>query len=223
MNKPNLDTNLNKKALVLSILFSLILMLIHFITVYFNYFIIDYGIYPLNFNGLKGVFLSPFIHSSWKHVISNSIALIPLIYFLFFYYKNIFFKVIILIFLISGFWTWIIGRPSYHVGASGLVNGLVAFLFFSGVFRKHKKLMGVSLLMVFIYGSILWGMFPSSVLSWFLNDDVVYIENISWEAHLSGVISGLILAYFFKGDGLQKDIFYFDDSDLDDESPYWLD
>lgn len=222
MNKLKFDDSLNKKALFLAVLFTFLLVLIHFLASWFSYSLIKYGIFPHTFTGLKGVFFSPLIHSSWNHVLSNCLALFPLLYFLFFYYKPIFWKVLLLIILMSGFWTWIIGRPSFHVGASGLINGLVVFLFLSGLIRKHKKLMGVSLLIVFLYGSILWGVFPAEILSWFLSQDVKYSQNISWEAHLSGVIAGGILSFYFKDVGLKNNTTYFDDSDLDEDNPYWL-
>lgn len=222
MNRLNFDDSLNKKALFIAFLFPLLLVLIHFFSTSFSISIIKYGVYPKSISGLKGIFLSFLIHSSWTHLLSNSLALIPLLYFLFYYYKSIFWKVLFLTILMSGFWTWLIGRPSFHVGASGVVNGLAVFLFFSGLIRRHKKLMGVSLLVVLLYGSILWGMFPAEVLSWFLNQDVSYNQNISWEAHLSGFIVGIILSFYFKDVGLVKNKYLFDDSDLDDDNPYWL-
>lgn len=222
MDKLKFDDSFNKMAFILAVLFPVSLIMIHFLSGILNVSLTSYGIYPNSLKGLQGIFFSPFIHGSWNHVISNSFALFPLLYFTFFYYKPTFWKVLMLIILMSGFWTWIIGRPSFHIGASGVVNGLVVFLFVSGIIRKHKRLMGVSLIMVFMYGGILWSMFPSDVISWFLNERVEYVTNISWEAHLSGVISGIILSFYFKDIGLKKRAHYFDDSDLDDDNPYWL-
>jgi membrane associated rhomboid family serine protease len=97
--------------------------------------------------------------------------------------------------LVSGFLTWSIGRESWHIGASGLVYALSFFLFFSGVFRKYIPLMAVSLLVVFLYGSTLWNMFPVAEL---------VDPNVSWEGHLSGAVSGLACAVIFRKYGPQK-------------------
>ena len=96
-----------------------------------------------------------------------------------------------------GIWLWTIGRPSFHIGASGVVYALASFLFFSGIIRKNNKLISVSLFVVFIYGGMIWGLFP-------------IIESISWEGHVSGAIAGLFLAFWFKKDGPQKMQYYYE-------------
>ena len=94
-------------------------------------------------------------------------------------------KVLLLGILISGFLTWLIGRPSYHIGASGLIYVLASFIFFKGIFTKHFRLVALSLLVVFIYGGLLWYIFPIR-------------EEISWEGHLAGFITGLFLALVLR-------------------------
>jgi membrane associated rhomboid family serine protease len=89
----------------------------------------------------------------------------------------------------------LLGRESWHIGASGLIYALSFFLFFSGIFRKHIPLLAVSLLVAFLYGSMVWNMFPVAEL---------VDSSVSWEGHLSGAISGLICAGIFKGYGPQK-------------------
>jgi membrane associated rhomboid family serine protease len=97
--------------------------------------------------------------------------------------------------LLSGFFTWLIGRQAYHVGASGLVFALVFFLFFSGLFRKYIPLVAVSMVIAFIYGSMVWSMFPFAE----------YVDaDLSWEGHLSGAFAGLIIAFVFRRHGPQK-------------------
>ncbi|WP_339712046.1 rhomboid family intramembrane serine protease [uncultured Kriegella sp.] len=145
----------------------------------------QFGVAPRNFVGLRGIIFSPFIHSSVEHLYNNTIPLAVLLAALFYFYRNIALRVLFLGILLSGFMTWAIGRPSYHIGASGAIYVLASFMFFKGIFSKYYRLVALSLIVVFIYGSLLWYIFP-------IKDD------ISWEGHLSGFLTGLLLAIFIK-------------------------
>lgn len=169
-------------------------------------FIVDYaglfawdlsrlGILPGAVDGLVGIIFSPFIHTSFSHLLSNTLPLLILIWFLFYFYSKIAFGAFACLWLSSGFLTWIMGRGSYHVGASGLVFALLFFLFFSGIFRKYIPLVSVSMIVAFIYGSTIWSIFPITEM---------IDASISWEGHLSGAISGLIFALVFRKQGPQK-------------------
>lgn len=178
-----------------------------FVIDYAGLFNVDFsrlGILPGKAEGLAGVFFSPFIHSSFSHLLSNTLPLLILIWMLFYFYNKIAFKVFVILWLSSGLLTWIIGRGSYHVGASGLVFALLFFLFFSGILRKHVPLVAVSLVVAFLYGSTVWSMFPITEMV----DDA-----ISWEGHLSGAISGFLSALLFRGEGPQKPVKVWDDDD----------
>ena len=155
------------------------------------------GVYPRMVEGLWGIFTSPLIHSGVRHLFSNSISLLILGWCLFYFYKEIGFAVMPVVWILSGSLTWCIGRESWHIGASGLIYALSFFLFFSGIFRKYIPLMAVSLLVVFLYGSTLWNMFPIAEL---------VDPSVSWEGHLSGAISGLICAGIFRKYGPQKPV-----------------
>lgn len=152
------------------------------------------GIYPRESEGLIGLLTGPFIHSGFRHLFSNSIPLLVLGWCLFYFYKDLGLKVFPTIWILSGLFTWLLGRDSWHIGASGLIYALSFFLFFSGIFRKYVPLMAVSLVIVFLYGSMLWNMFPIAE---------IVDPNVSWEGHLSGAISGLLSAFIFRKEGPQ--------------------
>ena len=157
----------------------------------------QWGIYPRTVRGLWGILTEPLIHSGVKHLFSNTVPLLILGWCLFYFYNELGFAVIPALWILSGIFTWCLGRESWHIGASGLIYALSFFLFFSGIFRKHIPLMAVSLLVAFLYGSTIWNMFPVAEL---------VDPQVSWEGHLSGAISGLISAIAFRKFGPQKPI-----------------
>jgi len=168
-----------------------------------------FGILPRETIGLLGIMTSVFIHGDLGHIASNSIPLLVLGMMLFYFYKKIAKAAFIWIWLISGIWLWIGGRnnadyPVYHIGASTLIYGLATFLFFSGVFRKHLRLMVVSALVVFLYGSIMWGIFP-------------FKTEISWEGHLFGAVAGVLVAFNYRKEGPQRKIYQWPDEDEDEQ------
>ena len=154
-----------------------------------------WGIYPRTLSGLSGILTEPLVHASVKHLFSNSIPLLVLSWCLFYFYKDLGYTVFPILWIFSGFITWCIGRESYHIGASGLIYGLAFFLFFSGIFRRSVPLMAISILVVFLYGGIIWYMSPV----W------EQIEaSISWEGHLSGAFSGFFSAFVLRKYGPQR-------------------
>lgn len=145
----------------------------------------DHGLYPRRINGLQGILFSPFIHGSIEHLYNNTIPLAVLLASLFYFYRKNALRVLLSGILLAGLFTWIIGRPSYHIGASGVIYLLASFIFFKGIFTKYYRLVALSLMVVFIYGSLLWYIFPIK-------------DGISWEGHLGGFVVGLLLAFFIK-------------------------
>lgn len=151
------------------------------------------GVYPRTLKGVFGIFAHPFIHSSFNHLFSNTIPLFFLGWCLYFFYRDIASLILFLVWIIGGVLTFLIGKPGWHIGASGIIYGLAFFLFFSGILRKHIPLIAISLLVTFLYGGLFWNMFPFFAK-----------PTTSWEGHLSGAVAGVLCAYAFRMYGPQK-------------------
>lgn len=172
-------------AIIWPILLVFSLWIVFWIEVKFRMNFTSYGVYPREVKGLFGIITSPFIHSGIDHLYKNSIPLLVLTASLFYFYKDIAWKALLYGLILSGFITWLIGRSSYHIGASGMVYFLASFLFFKGLRSKNYRLIAVSLIVVFLYGSLVWGTMPGK-------------PGISWEGHLSGFIAGLVFSFVLK-------------------------
>ena len=172
-------------VVIIPMVLVLLIWTVYLIEIRFSLNFNNYGILPRTLKGLRGVIFSPFIHGSAKHLFNNTVPLAVLSAALLYFYKKNAFTVIVFGVLVSGILTWLIGRESYHIGASGLIYVLVSFIFFKGIFSKYYRMVALSLVVVFIYGSMLWYIFPVK-------------DEISWEGHLSGFLVGFIFAYFLK-------------------------
>jgi len=168
-----------------------------------------WGIRPMTLEGLKGVIFAPFIHGSLKHLFNNSVPLFALSAALFFFYRNVRWKVLLWGTLLTGLLTWVIARPAMHIGASGVVYMLVAFLFFKGIISRRYQLIAISLIVVFLYGGLLWYLFPVD-------------PKISWEGHLSGFIVGFILAFVLKQPKLENKKYDWEQEDFNPEDDLFL-
>jgi membrane associated rhomboid family serine protease len=157
---------------------------------------------------LIGILTFPFIHADWKHLANNSSAILVLGSMLYFFYRDIASKTLLWVYLLSGVWLWVGGRANIHIGASGVVYALFGFLFVSGLLRKHLKLMALSLLVVFMYGSLVWGVFPVD-------------KTISYEGHLFGLLAGIVVAIVYRKQGVQRPKYSWDHVD-EEEIPAWF-
>lgn len=169
----------------------------------------DYGVYPRTVQGIRGILFSPFIHASLEHLYNNTIPLAVLMASLFYFYRNIAARTLLLGIFFSGLLTWVIGRPSYHIGASGVIYFLASFIFFKGMITRYYRLVALSLMVVFIYGSLLWYIFPIK-------------EGISWEGHLGGFLTGLALAYILKAPVPSSKKFAWEHEDYNEEEDEFL-
>ena len=165
--------------------FILLIWIIFWVEGKFGFNFTDFGIYPRTVKGLRGIIFSPFIHSGIEHLFHNTVPLFVLSMSLFYFYRKISWKILFFGLLLTGILTWIIGRPSYHIGASGIIYMLAGFLFFKGIFSKYYRLVALSLIVVFLYGGLLWYVAPID-------------PEISWEGHLSGLVSGLLFAVIYR-------------------------
>jgi membrane associated rhomboid family serine protease len=187
-----------RKKIFLSMLipgiFVILMWLVKIVEVLFNLDFTRCGIFPQTLEGLPGIILSPLIHADFNHLFNNSLPLFLLGTALFFFYSEIAVKISLWTYFLTGLLVWLAGRDAWHIGASGLVYGFASFLFFSGIIRKYFRLVALSLLIVFLYGSMVWGIFPG-----------VY-KNVSWESHMLGLFSGIVLAIWYRKEGPQEPV-----------------
>ena len=144
-----------------------------------------FGLRPGSVPGLIGVVTVPLLHGNLSHIFSNSMSLVVSLTAILYLYPNASARVIPMIWLGSGLLAWLIGRPSLHFGASGFIYGLLAYVFFSGILRRDMRSISVSLLVSFLYGSMIWGVLPIR-------------PHMSWELHLSGALIGVLLAFLYR-------------------------
>lgn len=164
-----------------------------------------FGLFPRSMDDFTGIFTFPFIHRDNQHLLSNSIPLFILSAMLFYFYREIAWKVLFFCWVLSGFWLWLGGRPSVHIGASGIVYGLASFIFFSGIWRRERRMMAVSLTVVFLYGGMVWGIFP-------------LFRDMSWEGHLFGGLAGILLSWIYRKKGPQR-IVYEWENEVEEDTP----
>jgi membrane associated rhomboid family serine protease len=197
-----------KRQLVSTVFFPayvlLLLWLVKFTEFTFEVSFASYGILPRTLTGLRGIVLSPFIHGDWEHLAGNSIPLLLLGCTLFYFYRPLSYRIYFWVLLLSGVGTWLIGRPSYHIGASGLIYGFSGFIFFSGLIRNNISLLAMSLLVVFLYGGMIWYVFPFKM-------------DISWEGHLAGGISGIVLAVLYRKQGPGPTVYQWQTEEEDED------
>lgn len=197
------------RDLIYPLIFVAAMWIVYFAGTEFDLDLQKLGLYPLRLSGLAGLIFSPLLHGSLSHLINNSLPMLVLGWALIHFYRPIAFRSFWLIYFISGLWLWLAGRPSYHIGASGVVYGLAAFLFVSGWLRREKKVAALSLLVAFLYGGMWWGVLPVD-------------PQVSWEGHLWGGLAGIVLAIYFRKKGPQKPVYQWErDEKLEEAQKRW--
>lgn len=148
------------------------------------------GILPRTLEGASGILLSGFIHGDVFHLMSNTIPLVLLGGAIIYFYDQLGFRIILLLYLATGVMVWVLARPAYHIGASGLVYGMLSFLLFSGLIRRDRQTLAISFTVLILYGgSMFSGLLPGD-------------PRISWESHLIGFGVGLICAIYYRNASL---------------------
>ncbi len=186
-----------KKKIYFSVFYpSIICFLIILVFVFENAMDLNFkkaGIFPRDPKTLINIFSMPFIHADLSHLFNNVISFFFLSSTLYYFYSEIANKIMFLSVILSGLILWIIGRESWHIGLSGIIFALSFFLFFSGIIRRYAPLIAISLIVAFLYGNNIWHLFPWQKF-----------DPISWEGHLAGAISGIILSFSYRKQGPQK-------------------
>ena len=179
----------DKKKFITSLIFPVgfvfLLWIIKISEMIFNLNFTALGILPRSVAGIPGILLSPLIHANIKHLFSNSLPILFLGTGIIYFYRKSSYKVILIIYIGTGLLDWLFARKAYHIGASGIIYGFVAFLFFSGIIRRDTRAIALALLVTFLYGSLIWGILPLD-------------SGISWESHLFGSVMGIFCAFLYK-------------------------
>lgn len=199
------------KAIQFPIVFVSLIILIHVIQTVFLMDFGYYGVYPRSFSGLIGILTAPLIHADLPHLMSNSVPMLMLTGAIFYFYPKVATRSFLMIYFLTGLAVWCFARSVYHIGASGVVYGLVAFVFWNGIFRRSLQSIILALIAVILYSGMFMGILPDQ-------------EGISWESHLYGGFTGIFTSFFYKEE-LEEDEIVKDpyaDEDEDGDRPYLL-
>jgi membrane associated rhomboid family serine protease len=194
------------KKLGFPIGFVALIWIIHILQVVLHIPLTRLGVFPGTIDGLPGILTSPLIHGSWEHLFYNSLSFLILGSIIFWFYPKIALRSFVLLYLLSGLGVWIFAKSnSYHIGASGLVYGMVSLVFWNGLFRRNLKSTVLALIVLVLYAGYFGGIVPGK-------------QGISWESHLLGAIAGIGLAWFYKEEIEEDEIPELPLDDEDDEA-----
>lgn len=207
-NPKKLDPKMEKRifihSLILPALFVFVFWMIKITEQVTGISLVEWGVFPREWRGLPGILFSPFIHSGFSHLISNSVPFFILFFALIYFYRRISYRIFIILYLLSGLTVWLAGRPAWHIGASGVVYALAAFHFVSGIIRNDVRLLTLSVVVVFLYGGMVWGLLPID-------------PKMSWEGHLWGAVSGVVLALYYRKYIIRRDKFEWEEEEEEEE------
>ena len=185
LENPGGDSSHLRRSLFITVIFIILLWLIKIIEVMYGISLIRYGIFPGQLSGLPGILWAPLIHSSFTHLMANTLPLLVLGTLLLYGYPRSARIVIPAVYLFSGLGVWLFARQAIHIGISGLTFGFLFFVLTVGILRWDRRAIALSMIVFFLYGGMIWGVIP--------ND-----PDISFESHFFGALSGLTLAVLLK-------------------------
>ena len=185
LNNPREDSRHLKRSFTIVASFTAVLWLIKIVEMMVGANFASYGVYPGQLGGLTGIILAPLIHTSFSHLLANTAPLLLLGTALLYGYPRSAKIVIPAVYFGSGLGVWLFARDAFHVGASGLTFGFMFFVFTVGVLRWDKRATALSLVVFFLYGGMIWGVFPSK-------------PDISFESHFFGAMIGIALAVLLR-------------------------
>ncbi|GGH74030.1 rhomboid family intramembrane serine protease [Phaeocystidibacter marisrubri] len=161
------------------------LIAIHAIGVIFDLDLSQHGLRPRDSNRVFGVITFFFLHGSWEHLFNNVVGLFVLLSLMRYYFPTIFLKILVFSILFPAIGTFAIARDAIHIGASGAIYSLAAFLFVSSLIRANRYMLSLSLLIIFLYGGLWWGLFPLD-------------NHVSYEGHFAGAVTGIVMAFIYS-------------------------
>lgn len=185
MTGPDEDVQRLRRVFLSVAAFVMLLWVIKLGEMVLGFSLASYGVYPRRLEGLVGILLAPLLHGSLSHLVANTAPLLILGTALGYGYPNAAPWVLGVIYLGSGLGVWLLGRPAYHLGASGLTFGMLTYLFTLGVLRWDRRAIALALAVFLLYGGMLWGIFPTA-------------PHISFESHLCGTLLGVVLAVLLR-------------------------
>jgi len=182
------------ESIVYPLLFVMLLIVIWLAEMFVDPKLVQYGVKPGDWDHWYGILFMPLLHDPhhYEHILNNSLPFLVLTAALFFYYRKLAWLVFITSWVGSGIVVWLFAREgTVHIGMSGVLYALFGFLFISGFFKQVRNLQVLSLGVCFLYGSMIWGIFPMD-------------ETISWEGHFAGFLIGVVLAVIFRKHGPER-------------------
>ena len=185
LNNPQKDSFHLKRSFTIVAAFTITLWLIKIVEALIGARLYKYGILPGQLSGLAGIFWAPLIHSSFSHLFANTAPLLILGTALLYGYPKSAKIVIPAIYIVTGLGVWLFARQTYHIGASGLTFGFMFFVFTIGAIRWDRRAIALSMVVFLLYGSMIWGIFPSK-------------PGISYESHFFGAMIGITLAILLR-------------------------
>jgi len=170
-----------RAAALVSVMFVAALAFVHFMSWAFGLDLQRFGIHPRDVQSLAGIVMAPLLHGDVLHLASNALPLLIAGTALLYLYPDSSRFVLPAVYLLPGILVWLFARDSIHIGASGLVYGIVAYVFIGGILRRDRRAWAASILVAFLYGAMVWGVLPLK-------------HGVSWETHLAAAAVGVVLA-----------------------------